>query len=260
MSEVLLVQRRGAIVELTLNRPDKRNALSRELIRALTEELHRAEQDGGIRVVLLSGAGPSFCAGLDLKEVAATTPEQAEHDSSALLALFETIDQLPRPVIAAVNGPAVAGGAGLISVCDLVICGESAVIGYPEIKRGLVAAIVMTYLRRLVGERQAKFLLLTGENLPARQALEFCLCNEVVPDVELMPRARHWAETLAAYPPVALANTKRLWNRIRGLEQSSAVREARELNASMRLTAESRAGIQQFFGQSGRAADAGGIE
>ncbi len=249
MSEALLVEKRGAVLELTLNRPDKRNALSRELIRELTDELSRAANDPDARVVLLTGAGPSFCAGLDLKEVAATTAEQAEHDSSALLTLFETIDQSPRPVIAAVNGPAVAGGAGLISVCDLVICGESALIGYPEIKRGLVAAIVMTYLRRLVGERQAKFLLLTGENLPARRALEFNLCNEVVADAELLARARHWADALASYPPAALIATKSLWNRIRGLEQASAVQEARALNASMRLTAESRAGIQQFFGR-----------
>lgn len=247
MIDALLAQRNGPTLELTLNRPDKRNALSRALIADLTAALRGAEGDEGVRSVILSGAGPAFCAGLDLKEVAQTTAEQAQHDASSLLTLFETVDHLEKPVIAAVNGPAVAGGAGLISVCDLVICGVSGVIGYPEIKRGLVAAIVMTYLRRLVGERQAKYLLLTGENLTAEQALRFNLCNEVVPDAELLPRARHYAAMFASYPPAALKYTKGLWNRIRGLEQSRAVEEARALNASMRLTAESREGIGKFF-------------
>ena len=155
MSDVLLVERGASWLELTLNRPDKRNALSRALISELTETLRAAERDDAIRSVIIGGAGPAFSAGLDLKEVAQTTAEQAEHDASSLLTLFERIDNLQKPVIAVVHGPAVAGGAGLVSVCDLVLCGESGIIGYPEIKRGLVAAIVMTYLRRLVGEREA---------------------------------------------------------------------------------------------------------
>lgn len=247
MSDILITARHEAAVELTLNRPDRRNALSRALIQELTDALRAAEADEGVRSVIITGAGPAFCAGLDLKEVAQSTADQAEHDASSLLTLFETIDNLARPVIAAVNGPAVAGGAGLVSVCDLVICGESGVIGYPEIKRGLVAAIVMTYLRRIVGERQARYLLLTGENLPARRALEFNLCNEVVPDAELLGRARHYAAMFASYPPQALTNTKRLWNRIRSLQHADAVAEARNLNASMRLTDESREGIGRFF-------------
>lgn len=247
MSDILKIVRNAATVELTLNRPDARNALSRALIAELTAALQDAERDAEIRSVILTGASPAFCAGLDLREVAATTTDQAEHDASSLLKLFETVDNLAKPVIAAVNGPAVAGGAGLISVCDLVICGTSGVIGYPEIKRGLVAAIVMTYLRRLVGERQAKYLLLTGENLSAERALEFNLANEVVADAELMNRARHYATMFASYPPQALTNTKQLWNRIRSLQHAEAVQEARNLNASMRLTNESRAGIGNFL-------------
>lgn len=247
MSEILSIALADNTVELTLNRPTARNALSRALIAELTAALRAAEQNPDVRSVIITGAGPAFCAGLDLREVAATTVDQAEHDASSLLTLFETVDNLAKPVIAAVNGPAVAGGAGLVSVCDLVICGASGVIGYPEIKRGLVAAIVMTYLRRLVGERQAKWLLLTGENLNAAAALEFKLCNEVVPDAELLPRARHYAMMFASYPPQALSNTKQLWNRIRSLQHADAVQEARNLNASMRLTGESRAGIGDFL-------------
>lgn len=247
MGQVLIVERRAAALELTLNRPRVRNALSRALIAEITRELHHADGDPGIRAVILSGAPPAFSAGLDLREVAASTADQAEHDASGLLELFETIDNLAKPVIGAVNGPAVAGGAGLVSVCDVVVCGASGMIGYPEIKRGLVAAIVMTYLRRLVGERQAKYLLLTGETLTAERAAAIGLCNEVVPDEQLPARARHYAELFASYPPGALASTKRLWNRIRALQHADAVQEARDLNASMRLTAESRAGIGKFL-------------
>lgn len=247
MSEILEIVQQDNAAELTLNRPAARNALSRALIAELTAALRAAEQNPNVRSVIITGAGPAFCAGLDLREVAATTADQAEHDASSLLTLFETVDNLAKPVIAAVNGPAVAGGAGLISVCDLVICGKSGVIGYPEIKRGLVAAIVMTYLRRLVGERQAKYLLLTGENLSADRALEFNLANEVVADAELLARARHYAAMFAGYPPQALTNTKQLWNRIRSLQHAEAVQEARNLNASMRLTSESRAGIGDFL-------------
>lgn len=248
MNDVLLTDTNGTCLEVTLNRPAARNALSRALIAALTDALRAADRSDRIRSVVITGTPPAFCAGLDLREVAATTADQAEHDATALLTLFETVDQLSKPVIAAVNGPAVAGGAGLVSVCDIVICGRSGVIGYPEIKRGLVAAIVMTYLRRLVGERQAKYLLLTGENLTADRALEFCLCNEVVADEDLLPRARRYAEMFASYPPDALANTKRLMNTIRSLQHADAVEAARRLNASMRLTAESRRGIDAFLG------------
>jgi len=247
MSDILHIARNIPTLELTLNRPKSRNALSRALIAELTTALRQADGDEDIRSVIVTGAPPAFCAGLDLREVAETTAEQAEHDASALLALFETIDNLPKPVIAAVNGPAVAGGAGLATVCDLVVCAQSAVIGYPEVKRGLVGALVMTYLRHLVGERQAKYLLLTGETLSAEQALELGLVNEVVPDDELLTRARHFATMFAQYPPQALANTKALLNKIRHLKQADAVAEARRLNASMRLTSESRAGLAQFL-------------
>ncbi|MBI5865970.1 MAG: enoyl-CoA hydratase/isomerase family protein [Planctomycetes bacterium] len=247
MSDALLSRRIDHTLELTLNRPSARNALSRDLIASLTAALNQAEGDPNVRSIIITGTPPAFCAGLDLREVAQTTATQAEHDASSLLNLFERIDLLGKPVIAAVNGPAVAGGAGLVSVCDIVVCGQSGVIGYPEIKRGLVAAIVMTYLRRLVGERQAKWLLLTGENLPAERALEMRLCNEVVSDEELLPRARHYAAMFASYPPQALTSTKQLWNRIRSLQHADAVEEARQLNASMRLTSESRQGIGEFL-------------
>lgn len=247
MSDVLTVHREAASLELTLNRPTARNALSRALIDELTSALRAADADETVRTVILTGAPPAFCAGLDLREVAGATPEQAEADSQNLLTLFETIDNLSKPMIAAVNGPAVAGGAGLASVCDFVLCAASATLGYPEIKRGLVAAIVMCYLRRLVGELRAKHLLLTGESVTAAQAVEFGLATELVADADLLPRTRHYATLLAALPAGPLAHTKALWNRIRPLDHAQAVQEARALNAAMRLTRDSQAGAERFL-------------
>lgn len=249
MSEILLVERREHTLELTLHRPQSRNALSRDLIAELTAVLRTAQADEQTRAVILTGAPPAFCAGLDLREVAATTPAQAEQDASALVALLEALDGLSKPTIAAVNGPALGGGAGLASVCDIVVCGASATIGYPEVRRGLVAAVVMTYLRRLVGERQLKYLLLTGEMQPAHRALELGLVTEVVPDAELLAQARHYGAMFASHPPQALAQTKALLQRIRPLPHSQALEEARRLNAAMRTSAESRAGAEQFLGR-----------
>lgn len=243
----LLISTDAQVLRLILNRPDKRNALSRALIRDLTGSLRAAAADPEIRCVVLSGNGPAFCAGLDLKEVADTSPEQAEQDAEALVALFETLDNLPKPVIACLHGPAVAGGAGLASVCDIVLAARSATLGYPEVKRGLIAAVVMTYLRRLVGERHAKFLLLTGESISATRAAEIGLVTEVVAEERLAAQADAYAKLLCGYPPAALAASKALWSRIRPLQHAEAVREARATNAAMRLTAESRARAQAFL-------------
>lgn len=249
MSDILLIEHRENALELTLNRPERRNALSRDLIAELTAALHAARSDENVRAVILTGAPPAFCAGLDLREVATTTPIQAEQDAAALVALLETLDGLHQPTIAAVNGPALGGGAGLVSVCDIVVCGESATIGYPEVRRGLVAAVVMTYLRRLVGERQLKYLLLTGEALTAQRALDWGLASEVVADAELLGRVRRYAATLASFPPQALAQTKALIQRIRPLPHAQAIEEARRLNAAMRASAESRTGAERFLGR-----------
>jgi methylglutaconyl-CoA hydratase len=228
MSDPLQVDRGQVHVELVLRRPECRNALSSTLIADLTTALHEAAGDSAVRAIILTGAPPAFCAGLDLRELAHSG---VEHDSSSLLALLETIEWAPKPVIAAVNGSAVAGGAALVSVCDLAICAESASLGYPGVKRGLVAPIVMTYLWRLIGERHARFLLLTGETISARRALEIGLVNEVVPDAEVLPRARHWVETLAGSPAHAVAATKALLGRLRA--GGTSAEEMRRLSATL---------------------------
>jgi methylglutaconyl-CoA hydratase len=246
-SDHLLSQAHNGALALTLNRPSCRNALSRALIADLTTALRTAGADEAVRCVTLTGSGPAFCAGLDLREVAAATPPQAEQDSVALLTLFETLDELHKPVIALVNGHAVAGGAGLVTLCDVVLAASSATIGYPEIQRGLVAAIVMTYLRRRVSEMHAKQLLLTGESVGAQRAYEMGLVTEVVADDQLPACAARYAAQFAALPPGPLAATKRLWSRLRGMSEPDALQLARTVNAAMRTTRESQQGADAFL-------------
>jgi methylglutaconyl-CoA hydratase len=200
-----------------------------------------------VRSIVLTGAPPAFCAGLDLREVAAAGRTANHYDTSALFALHELIDNLPKPVIAAVNGPAAAGGAALVCVCDLAILAESAQIGYPGIRHGLVAPIVMPSLLRLVGERRARHLLLTGEMIGARQATEYGLANEVVPDRDLLARARQYAQLFQSCPPVAVAQTKDMLVRLRNLHGAELVAEARRLSAAVPLQDDARAGVQRFL-------------
>ncbi len=228
MNRHLEIARYPGFVELILNRPAVLNALSISLIAELTSEIQKAADDAAIRSIILTGAPPAFCAGLDLNEVAAAGPH---YDSSPLLNLFETIENLSKPVIAAVGGAAAAGGAALASVCDVAICAASARISYPGVKRGLIAPIVMSYLCRLVGERHARYLVLTGESIPAAQALAMGLVDEVVAEAELMPRARQVAGMFAAHPAAALAQTKRLFGTLRRLAGDPAA--ARSLNSTV---------------------------
>jgi methylglutaconyl-CoA hydratase len=237
-------------VIVTLNRPDRRNALSRGLIVALTEAFERAREDAA-RAVILTGAGTSFCAGMDLAELSETLTQASGGESSVwddalrLAKLYELIYALPKPTVAAVNGAAVAGGAGLVSVCDLALAVPEAKLGYPEVRRGLVAAMVMPHLLRHVGERTARYLLLTGEVIDAAEAWRTGLINAVVPAAELMERALAWARSLAEGGPQALANTKALLQRLS--HQAASVEETAQASAAPRLTEECRQGLEAFF-------------
>lgn len=210
MSGLLLEDRQESLLKLTFNRPEKRNALSRELLGLLRERLAAAAEDPAIRVIVLTGAGPAFCAGLDLIEVRAAVGDPGGHEQLILFFhdTLELIRKLAKPVIAAVNGHAVAGGAAVMSACDIVVCSEFARIGYPEIRQGLAAAVVMPDLLRQVGQRRAKYLLLTGETIAAEEAKAIGLVDEVVAPADLMARAGCLASTLATSPPEALRLTK----------------------------------------------------
>jgi methylglutaconyl-CoA hydratase len=256
MTEALvLYEARPPAVVITLNRPDKRNALSRALITALHDAFRLVQSDAAARCVILTGAGSVFCAGMDLAELAETVGQQEQQgpgvdatvwqDSLRLATLLDLIYTLPKPTIAAVNGAAVAGGAGLVTVCDLALAVPEARLGYPEVRRGLVAAMVMPHLLRHVGERTARYLLLTGELLDAADACRAGLINAVVPPDQLLERALGWARSLAEGGPNALGRTKALLHQFS--RQALSVEEAAQASAAPRLTEECQQGLRAFF-------------
>lgn len=250
MSDLVLYSHLGSAAVLTLNRPDKRNALSRALIAALTEAVARAAADAQARCVILTGNGSAFCAGMDLDELRGTVENATEaelvwDDAAKLSALYSMLYELPKPTIAAVNGAAVAGGAGLVTVCDLAVCVHEAKFGYPEVRRGLVAAMVMPHLLRHVGERAARWLLLTGELIDGIGAACFGLVNEVVAPDLLLSTAEKWAGLLAEGGPKALATTKELLRRCS--TQAIPVADLAKASAEPRLTDECKGGLRAFF-------------
>jgi methylglutaconyl-CoA hydratase len=250
-SELVLYELRPPAAVLTLNRPDRRNTLSQSLIGALAEAFAQARDDDAARCVILTGAGNSFCAGMDLAELresaGAGSPDESPvwGDALRLAALFEQIYTLPKPTVAAVNGAAVAGGAGLVTVCDLALASPGARFGYPEVRRGLVAAMVLPHLLRQVGERAARYLLLTGELIGAEEAYRVGLVNAVVPAEQLAERAQAWARALAEGGPNALRLTKELLHRFS--HQALSWEEAAKASAAPRLSEECRQGLEAFF-------------
>lgn len=238
----------GPAAVISLDRSEKRNALSRGLIHELTAAFTRARDDAKVRAVVLAARGQVFCAGMDLAELQESLETPAESspvwtDALTLAKLYDLIYTLPKPTVAAVAGPAVAGGAGLVTVCDLAIASPAARFGYPEVRRGLVAAMVMPHLLRHVGERLARYLLLSGDLIDAPQALAAGLINEVVDDV--LPRALELTGSLAAGGPIALAKTKSL---LHGFSrQAMSIEEAAKGSAEPRLTDECRQGLRAFF-------------
>jgi methylglutaconyl-CoA hydratase len=248
--ELVRYEMRPPAVLLTMNRPDRRNALSRGLIAALSEAFTRARDDAAARCVILTGAGNAFCAGMDLAELqesvsAGGSSSPVWGDALQLAKLYDAIYTLPKPTIAAVNGAAVAGGAGLVSVCDLAVAVPGARFGYPEVRRGLVAAMVMPHLLRHVGERAARYLLLTGELIDAEEASRIGFVNAVTPAEQLLTKGLSWGHALAEGGPNALARTKELLHIFS--HQAMAVEEAAKASAAPRLTEECRKGLEAFF-------------
>lgn len=246
----LQVSLEAGALTLTLDRPDKRNALSAALVEALHAALERADLDADVRVVVLRGSGRDFCAGADLDELLASADlTLAENEAAALRlgGLFGRMRNLPKPIVAVVQGRALAGGAGLVTACDLAIAGAGAQMGYPEIQRGFVPAMVMTLLRRAVGEKRALDLALTGRVLSAGEAHAAGLVARVVPDEELEREAAALVATLASASPSALALTKQLFYQLDGRSLEEGVALGARVNALARQTPDFRAAIARFL-------------
>ena len=242
--------RDAGVLTLTLDRPDKRNALNTALIEALHQALEAADLDADVRVVVLTGAGKDFCAGADLEELLASADASPEANEAAALrmgTLFGRIRQLPKPVVAVVRGRALAGGAGLMTACDIVLAGAGAQVGYPEVLRGFVPAMVMTMLRRLVGEKVALDLVLTGRLLSATEAHAWGLVSRVVPNADLDRAGADLARALASAPASALALTKRLFYQLDGQSFDQGIALGARVNALARQTPEFRDAIGRFL-------------
>jgi methylglutaconyl-CoA hydratase len=251
-SSLLLTSIEGGVLTLTLNRPDKRNALNTELIDLLHQALERADLDGEVRAVVLKGAGKDFCAGADLDELLASAERSLAENEAAALRLgtvFRRIRELPKPVLAIVHGRALAGGAGLATACDLVVAAASAQLGYPEIQRGFAPAMVMALLRRLVGEKIALDLVLTGRVLSAEEARGAGLVTRVVADADLERESEALAARLAGASATALGITKRLFYELDTRTLADGIALGARVNAVARGTPDFRQAIAAFLKQ-----------
>ncbi len=230
---------------LTLNRPERRNALTIELMTELTDAISAAEKDETQRILILRGAGPAFCAGLDMNET--KIPERA-HESAGLVAkTLLALSQTRLITIAQVHGAAVAGGAGIMSACDFAVAAEGTKIGYPEVRRGLVAGLVMTFLRRQLRERDARELLLLSEIIDARRALEIGLLNRVVSADALEAEVQKIADNIRQGAPGALANSKRLLEQLWSTPVKADIEHALSHHMQARESSEAKEGVAAFL-------------
>jgi methylglutaconyl-CoA hydratase len=245
----LTLHENDGIALLTLNRPDKRNAISYELIADLQSALDAAEKSPS-QVLVITGAGKAFSSGMDLenlKSLTGRTPEQNIEDSRTMARLFRSIYDFPKPTIAAVNGPAIAGGTGIATICDFTLATHEAKFGYTEVRIGFVPAIVSNFLVRQVGEKQARDLLLTGRIFAADEALRLGLVNEIVDPNRLLPRAHELARMLMENSPASLRATKQLLSQTVNEELDRRLETSIEENARIRQTADFREGISAFL-------------
>jgi methylglutaconyl-CoA hydratase len=240
----------SGVLTLSLNRPEKRNALDAVIVEALHQALELAELDAGVRVVVIRGRGKDFCAGADLAELLASadqSPEQNERAAHRLGRVFVRLRELSKPTVALVQGRALAGGAGLATACDLVLAAESAQLGYPEIQRGFVPAMVMSILRRLAGEKLAFDLISTGRVLGAEEARAAGLVSRVFADRSFEAEANRVVTGLVGHSPSALALGKRLFYQLDGMPLTEGIALGAKVNALARANPDFRAAVTAFL-------------
>jgi methylglutaconyl-CoA hydratase len=237
------------LATITLSRPSKRNALSPEMIDGLLSCFEEVERRR-VRVVILTGSGKAFCAGMDLDALAALaskSPEQHLLDSRHMAKMFRALYALPMPTIAAVNGAAMAGGTGLATLCDLTLAVPGAKFGYTEVKIGFIPAIVSVFLRRQIGDKRARDLLLTGRVFDAAEAHALGLVTEIVSSENLLARAQEIAKTLIAASPTSLRRTKKLLGAFSEAELDRELELAVQANAAIRSTFNFKEGLASFL-------------
>lgn len=247
---MLKLESEGGVTTITLNRPEKRNALNATMIEELSHALLAAAEDSACGVVLLTGAGAAFCAGMDLaylEGLNGKTPDEHRADTEQIASLLRALYDLPKPTIAAVNGAAVAGGMGLATVCDFTLAVPEAKFGYTEVRIGFIPAIVSAFLREQIGDKRARDLLLTGRLIQAQEAWEMGLVTRVVPASELVREARGLAAKLLENSPEAMKATKRLLSEHARVRLDEDIERAIAANVVARETQDFREGIRAFL-------------
>ena len=247
--KTILIAEVAGVRTITLNRPERRNAMTPELQEELIAALQEAAASN-CRLVVLRGAGDAFCSGLDLSVLQSMNDKSAaDHraDAERIATLFRTLYELPKPTIAAVHGPAIAGGTGLATLCDFTLAVPAAKFGYTEARIGFVPALVSAFLALQIGDKRARDLLLTGRFFDAAEAYRLGLVNEVVQPDALDQRVLALAQVLAANSPESIAATKRLLATQNKAWLDAAIEQAMEANARARETADFREGVASFL-------------
>jgi methylglutaconyl-CoA hydratase len=243
------IETAGAVLRVTLNRPEKRNAIDERMIAELRAAFEKPSEEAEVRVVLIAGEGVDFCAGMDLGAMVESADQGAlEFLESArrLAGLYRALRDHPKPVVAAVHGRALGGGCGLAMACDAILAAESATFGFPEVNIGFVPAIVMSLLRRSVGEKRAFDLLASAEPVGAQEAHDLGMITRVYPDSGFDASVAAYAAALAAKSASAMGLTKKLLYAIDGMSFDTALDAGTHVNAIARTTADARRGFDQF--------------
>lgn len=248
--ELIKTRLEHPLFRIILNRPEKRNALSPKMIAEISAALDEALHDEDVRVVILSGEGGSFCAGADLsyiQELSTFGPEENLADSRLLRDLYWKIYTFPKIVIAQVHGPALAGGCGLATVCDMAFAADDSTFGYTETAIGFIPALVSVFLIRKIGEQHARELLLSARKVTAEEAYSLGLINAVVPCPELEATVHGYAMGVAKNSPSAIALTKQLLSSVSSMAMEPALEYAASMNALARTTDDCKKGIAKFL-------------
>jgi len=248
--ETILAAKEGKVFRVTMNRPQVHNAFNATMIGDLTEAFDMAKSDDDVRIVILTGAGQSFCAGADLnwmREIIHYSYEQNLRESLQVAELMKAIYELPKPTIARINGAVIGGGTGLLSACDIVVASDKARFGLSEVKIGLVPAAIGPYVIRRIGESAAHELFLTGERFDAHRALEIGLVNKVVPHAALDEKVDELVRLLLSSGPEAIAKCKELLHKVPGMSLEEAKVYTAEMIARLRVSPEGQEGMASFL-------------
>lgn len=240
----------GSVARITLNRPEKRNALNEAIVTGINAALRKASAEAALRVVVITGAGQDFCSGADLEaltKISEGSVAENAQDARSLMELFELIRQVPVPVVAAVRGRALAGGCGLASACDLVLAAASARFGYPEVKIGFVPAMVLAILKRNVSEKRAFELLTRGAEISSEEAMQVGLVNRVLSDENFDDEVNSYVSAYEKLSKSAVALTKTLLYQTDGMAFTEALETGLDVNVIARMTEDCQRGISRFI-------------